>query len=290
MTKLIPAAIAAFLTFAAPAFGQSDFYAQPAPAGVDTGDCTNSAFPCATIKYAVRQALLAPTCGASQTIHLLGTSAFHETLNLSGGSPCNFGSVDRIGYRRLVISGVSSTSTAWYGGTGVYDQGVIMCGPGCEISVENISFVCNQTTGQSCLFAQMGGVINVFGGNAFNTASVDHLHAENSGSQIMVWGSYTIQGNAGNMHALAATGATIEYNPVSAGIVILNACACSFTYAMFNAQMAAQIFVATGTAFWGTWLAGNKYSVTAGGVFQTFGRISAIPGTIFYNDGTGVAQ
>src|SRR4051812_5559854 len=107
------ASLTILLALAAPALAQSDFYAH-AGTGVDTGTCTNSAAPCATIKYAVGQALLAPTCGPTQTIHLLGSVAFHETLNISGGSPCNFGSVDRIGYRRMVISGVNSSTTAWY--------------------------------------------------------------------------------------------------------------------------------------------------------------------------------
>lgn len=281
MKRVLFGSVLAALVFSVtPAIAQNDFYV--ANGGVDAGDCANSAVPCATITYTTTRALSADAHGNPQTIHL-AAGGWNESVKISGASP-HSGSTNSA-EQQLIFDGAGSTLTTWNG-----DQvncGTLIANYAANVSIENLTIEAEGNKCQSALFAQMGGLIQVDGGVIFGPAWQQQMHAENAGSQIQVWNSYTISGGLGS-HIGVASGGMVEINPanITATITGTPAFSTSFIQAMANGV----VYIGQGTQFIGS-ITGAAYDVWANGTIYTSGMgCPIIPGTAGSASTNGVCQ
>src|SRR6185312_10259244 len=119
--------------------------------GVDGGDCSNPATPCLTITYAVNQALNSFKGNADQIINI-GAGTWNEIVNVTGTGLGGGG--------KLIFSGAGSGLTSWNGAPG--EAGVLIANTGANCAVRRMTMLAEGESDQSIIYAQLGGVHNVF--------------------------------------------------------------------------------------------------------------------------------
>lgn len=255
----------------------SDFYV--APTGVDTGTCTSQSSPCATIGYATKQALSSPANGVA-TIHM-GAGGWNESVAVTGSPPGSGLTGSNV---RLIYDGAGS-STVWNGQPGLC--GTLIANSGADIGIENMTIEAEGDKCQSALFAQLGGIIQVYGGVTFGPAWQQQMHAEGSGSQIEIWDDLTVSGGI-NTFMGAISNALIEINPTNVTVTINNTP--SFSGAFLNAAVNGTIYVAHTTKFAGG-VNGQSYIASMNGSIFTDGvGCSSLPGSGGTASSGGVCQ
>ena len=247
--------------------------------GTDSGSCTQSSSPCLTINYGVSRAISSCTGGAQVVVNL-GTGVWDETLNVQNTSPC---SGTNGGNSQLVISGNGSSNTLWNGANN--QCGTLIANSGANVAIENLEIRGSQNVCQSALYAQLGGLIQVYGGVDFDGVEVAHLYCEGAGSQVQIWNNYTVSGSY-NMYAHADAGGNclIEWNP--GGIVVtFSGSVTASNY--FAASDNGTIFLDGPTFSPGYSSAGSTCRATLNGVVDSGGNLSRLPGTGSVTSGGG---
>jgi hypothetical protein len=156
--------------------------------------CLLSGDPCATIGQAVWQYYQLPWYGSDQYVSV-GACTWNETISVS--SPL-FAAPSQVGATispQLYLKGAGSDGTT-IAGSGEDCGTIIATYGGSMVGVEALTLTANATACQSALFAQEGGVINVYLDVKFGAASQQHMHVEETGSQIEIWAPYTVMGGA----------------------------------------------------------------------------------------------
>lgn len=185
---------------ALPAYADVDAYV--AKTGTDSGNCQSSA--CKTISYTLQQNILMDVDGGNLVIHI-GAGTWNESIAINGPvvNGVNNAPIPSIGSvwpSMLVLSGHTSSDTILAGDGNVCYT--VASSNYAILGIRNIKLTATALSCQSELFAQMGGMINVFDNVVFGAASASQVHAENSGSSVQFWENYTIAGNAQTFAAI----------------------------------------------------------------------------------------
>jgi hypothetical protein len=249
--------------------------------------CVLSGSPCLTIQQALTKGLKFDVSGGNLAINFQGTGDWAEdvfvTNPLTGAA--NKTAVPNIGTvwpSMLVLNGNGAANTT-ISGTGA-TCATIAASNHAIISVENLTLTSSKTACADTLFAQLGGGINVFGGNIFGAsgASGCKMHAENSAYGIQIWENYTLTGNGNCGYSVGGGASTIL---ISAGVGTITG----------SPTIAELVFVSSGGVFqtnianpWGGspgTLTGAGFLVAPGGVIETNGL-----GVVWPGNGTSYLQ
>jgi len=268
-----------FSVLSTPAVAQINFYV--ANGGVDTGSCQVSTAPCATLNYVTSQALQTPADGQIEVINMAAGSGWNESVAVTGSAP-NDGTV---GHNNQLIFDGGGPTTVWNGPTN--SCGVLVANAGANVSVENMTMEAEGSTCQSVLFAQLGGLIQVYSGITFGPTYQQMMHAEGSGSQIEVWNSFNVAGGAGSLVGVIS-GALIEFNPT--GIDVTFSGTSAFNGPLISASVNGIVYLGSGLTFSGA-MSGQSYGVSLNATIFTDGAgCSIIPGSPGTSSSNGICQ
>lgn len=247
--------------------------------GVDNGTaCTNALTPAKTIRHAVNIALSLAAGQQPQQINLTG--AFTECV-LVCKQPGLAGNAN-YDDSPLYFVGVDNAGTTTWNGDGSGD-GTLVANAGATVAIRNLKISATGTSQQSCLYAQIGGYIGVYDGVIFGTANVQHMHAENTGSSVQIWDSYTIAGNA-TQHLAVSAGALIIYAPGLSTTVTLTGTP-AFTFEFALAEYGGIIYVGNSVTFSGS-ATGRRFAVQGNGVINLDGQSTSL--TYFPGNSAGL--
>ena len=267
------------LAVSEPVYAQVNFYV--ANSGVDSGTCQVSTAPCATLNYVTQQALQTPANGQTEVIHLAAGSSWNESVAVTGAAP-NDGTTAH--NDQLIFDGGGPT-TIWNGPTN--SCGVLVANYGANVGVENMTMEAEGNTCQSVLFAQMGGLIQVYGGITFGPTYQQDMHAEGTGSQIEVWNSYTISAGIGSDIG-AVSGGMVEINPVGVTVTIENDP--TFYSPFIQSEVGGIVYLGSGTHFVGA-TQGQSFTASSGAIIFTDGAgCGMIPGSSGSTSSGGICQ
>ena len=247
-------------------------------AGKDGGPCRDAAAPCLTIAYALAQGLPIDVAGDNLVVNFQGRGAWNESVMVNGplkGS-ANSRPIPNIGTvwpSMVVLNGAGAGSTTISGDPGVcYTVGASNYG---VVGVRNLTLTGYAGKCQSTLFAQMGGMINVFGGNVFGAASQAQMHSENAGSSIQLWEDYTVTGGASSFMAVGGN-ALILQSAGTGALVGSPTFATAFVFGYANGS----VQVNTSTPFRGA-ATGTQFILLSNASIETNGNtdVSLIPGS-----------
>lgn len=183
----------------------NQFYVNGAT-GSNLNDCRTTATACRTINGAIAVAATFSAGGLSQVINI-AAGTYAETV-FATSQP--LGALNSTINQTMISLAGASSSTTTITGDGV-TCGTIVATNNAIIGLQGLRLNGNAAACQSTLFAQQGGIINIFSDVVFGPASQQHMHAESSGSEIQIWNSYSVNGNA-QYHWAAVSGATILGN------------------------------------------------------------------------------
>ena len=250
----------------------------------DINDClaatvTGGHGPCATIQHTVNVAIATNAGGQRDTINL-AAGTFTECVNV-GAAPLNPYPFEG---PTIIINGAGTISTLWIGCNNQF--GVLIVNGPAQVGIQNLEIEATGLSGQSALYAQLGGTIHVFAGMNFLQASNCHLNTENAGSSIQIWNAYQVQGNTTNGgHACATSNSYIEWNPNSFTIT-LNTPE-SYSGAFFQASFGGGLYQDNNT-FAGA-ATGTKFTATMNGwiLSGVAGGCANLPGSVAGSTSTG---
>ena len=253
-----------------------------ATSGTDSGNCSESTSPCLTINYAVSQAYLHPANSNSVVINI-GSGTFSESVNFQGKIPYSPTTATNV---NIILSGNGPTNTFWNGSTS--SCGTLIANSGANVGIRNMTIEGNNNSCQSSLFAQMGGLIQVYQGVYFGPASVTPIHVEGIGSQVQLWDSFTISANSPGFIGVIS-GGMVEFNPT--GITVT--CEVTPTFnPLIQAQVLGEVYIGSTTTWSGC--SGNTnpaYILSTNSVLFTDGQgCSSIPGATGSTSSGGVCQ
>lgn len=181
---------------------QIDVYVSKA--GADTNDCRASAAPCLTVNYALAQGIRFDVGGGNLVVNFQGVGDWAEDVFINGPlrGAVNTVPIPNIGsvWPSMVLLLGNGTTTL--SGAGA-NCATLAASQYAVIGIKNMIVTGFKTGCASPLFAQMGGMIHIFGGNTIGRAGAEQLHCENPGSSIQIWENYTLTG--GGVSALAAS-------------------------------------------------------------------------------------
>jgi hypothetical protein len=224
-------------------------WGQPAPifhvdadSGTDVGgdsSCMLRASPCKTIAQALRRNYMVPWGGTSSSDYIsIAPGVYPETVGVYSG---------RLGpaanWPMITLSGAGLSTVIAGDGKGCAT--VVANMPG-VLNIRNLTLTATANPCQSSIFAQLGGIINVYEGVTFGDANQQDVHAESSGSEVQFWKPYTITGNA-TYHLAPIRGAEITYNPIVGLSVRLSGARFSGSF-VWGAD-GGQVYVASTTSF-----------------------------------------
>ena len=186
--------------------------------------CLLIANPCATITHAVYSASRFAYFGG-QAIVNIGAGTWAESVSVNGSlmNNMNFTIAPNISYTAPVTNSPmllfygAGGSTIWNGdATGAC--GTLIASYGAFVGVANMKMQGTRVGGcRSTLFAQLQGHIHVFDNMEFGDADVEIMHAENAGTDIEIWKSFTVSGSA--VHLMSAGNAASIIS--SAGVITM---------------------------------------------------------------------
>ncbi len=246
---------------------QNQFYASVN--GVDNTYCTDVA-PCRSIQHATLVALQTDAGNVPVYINI-GAGTFAECVNVAG-TPLN-SAATQAPWIYYIGQG---TSTVWGGCSDQY--GVLIANQGSDVAVQNMIMMGNGRGGQSILYAQLGGHIEVFSNMYFTKPRNCIFFTEDAGSFIQIWDAYTVYGvfTAG-CHASATTNSYVEWNPGHYTILLEGSE--SYTTAFFVASANGTIYQ-DGNVLADGGVRGPKYTASTNGVIISgvLGGCSNLPG------------
>lgn len=249
--------LSAILTnpFAATAQTVDSFYVSPT--GTDSGFCVASA-PCKTIQYATDQAEANNPACSVQTIYLT-VGKWHESVNVAGH--CN----------QLWYIGAGD-STIWNGSAN--SCGTLVVNGGANVVVSNFQIRGTGSSCQSSLYAQVGGIIQIWTGMTFGGASSAQINCENSASTIVAFSDYTII-NGASFHIATVGGCSVGIGTIT--VTIQN----GPTFITFISVSDNSVVDLDQTVFSGPVDGTTQYYATRNGVIDTFvGACGNIPGNV----------
>lgn len=181
------AAIAALAAFGTPGRAQTvanQFYVEQT--GNDSNDCRSHSTPCLTGNGALAQLFTYSSGGQAQFL-IYGPGIWQETLDLAGPL-VGAGSTDSLG-APLVIEGAGPTATLLTGATSGFGAVATIIANGMiKVQIRGIWIQGTAMPGQTCLFAQYGGQINVIDESSLGPCTDAIAHVENGGSQVLLSG------------------------------------------------------------------------------------------------------
>jgi len=235
--------------------------------GVDGGDCSNPSTPCLTITYAVNQALNSFRGNADQIINI-GAGTWNEIVNVTGTGLGGGGILHFIG--------AGSGLTSWNGAPG--EAGVLIANQGAYIGVHKMTMLGEAEADQSIIYAQLGGIHNIFEDMVFGNCFGSHFFCEGSGSQIEIWSPYTILGGyTATSHATVTSNGLIEWNPTFSTPITVNS-GQSYSQPFITATVNGTIYHIGGPFSGSGGYTGPSYSATYNGVINN-GSGANFPGT-----------
>lgn len=235
--------------------------------------------PCLTINQAAKAFYQFPWYGTTELVSI-GAGTYNETISISSPLITAPG-VTGTAIPALYLKGAGSGSTA-ITGAGVECATIASSFGGTAVSLQGLTLSGTATACQSTLFAQEGGIINVFQDVNLGAASQQQLHSEETGSQIAIWGSPTVSGSAA-IFAATTTGGLIYTNPANfaapSGVTITFQTP-TYSNETILGQHGGRFHLSDDTVFSGS-TTGRAYVVEDGGAIDSDNpNRTPIPGTI----------
>jgi len=233
--------------------------------------------------YAINQAQNGRLTNGQIVLVNLGAGTYNETVNLRGPSSNRaVATHDNIGLintdnNMVVVQGAGSSLTVWNGSTGVC--GTVIVENAAVIGIARVTVKGTNNVCQSSLFAQISGVINVYGNDVvFDSASVEQIHVENLG-QVEIWGNIYLTGTSQRFIGGGSNG-TVIYSAFPSG-VITTVGSPIYTREFVFLQTGAEAQFNLGTSFAGTGVIGKRFTVLRGAELLDSGNsLTFLPGTI----------
>lgn len=182
--------------------------------GSDSNLGLSDTAPLLTIGTALSLAFQLPGHGGNVVIDV-GAGDWAEDILVSGTVTGNMhkAPIPNIGIAwpsMIVIQGVAPAgaiadgfqSTTVISGTGSFGATIIASNM-TILGLKNVTVTGNKNGFQSCVFAQLGAYVNIFGGCSFGAAAAEQLHAENSGTSIQIWEDYSFTGGGSSAMAVS---------------------------------------------------------------------------------------
>lgn len=263
--RLCLTALMAFIAISRPAFSQTwgvDFYVSSG--GSDALDCATPGEACASIHAAAAKAAASgPQVGGIQRIHV-AAGGYNDAVTFTANT------------NRVDVIGAGAASTVWNNVPG--QCGTVIANTGANISVSNIEIVAEGDPCGSALYAQLGGVINVFGGVFLGPTYQAQIYCEGAGSQVEVWNVIQTVGGGANNFIAATSGCLVEFNPVAGVGVTFNANPTYSGGVVFT--MVDGIVYIGHTVRWLGAVNGPSYVASKGGKIETDGNgCASLPGS-----------
>jgi hypothetical protein len=220
-----------------------NFYVSPtgndygAP-GSGANKCVVVANPCLTeaqIGFAITQFDVA---GGNAKVNFLGTATWNQDFfaNNQLRGAVNFGNNPVAqSPSQIILSGNGPSNTTLAGSGRVC--ATVAASYGAIIGVRQMTLTGNATGCQSSMFAQEGGIINVYDGVVLGAASEEQEHSEDPGSEIQNWNCPTFTGNA-NAGTSAGQSSWVIFSPLTACSIVISGALTyntSFNYVDTNA-------------------------------------------------------
>lgn len=239
-----------------------DFYV--APSGSDTMDCSTPAKQCASIHVAAAKAAQAgPQIGAIQRIHV-AAGGYNDAVTFTANT------------NRVDVIGAGSAVTTWNNVPG--QCGTVIANTGANISVSHMKIVAVGDPCSSILYAQLGGIINVFEDVFLGLTYGAQIYCEGSGSQVEIWNQIqTVDAGANNFIAVTS-GCLVEFNPVPGVGVIFNANP-TYHQSVIFAMVGGIVYLGQ-TITWLGAVNGPSYTAVSNGIIFTAGLgCASLPGS-----------
>lgn len=246
---------------------KTQFYV--ATTGVDTGDCSLSASPCASLHYAVAQAMNYSSGTVFPQVNV-ACGTYNDDVVLEHDNPTTNGTASV-----LVITGPSTDPTCVIVNGGTRGQfGTFISNYTGNLLIENLQAECTNITPCNTLYANGGSI--TYGNIRLGNANGDMVHAESYGSFVQSFGTVLIAGtatayvNAIN-ESIIGDGSTLT---CSGNPVFSNGFATAANYGID--YLVEPSFIGC------SGVVGKRYSVNNGGLVTTPGQTSLtfLPGSL----------